>query len=234
MLIVLIILVNLGMWQLRRLDERHNLNREITAGLNQPPITITDSAINPADLHRQRVSASGTFDNQNSIILRGRTLNGQQGAELVVPLQLAESNQAVLVNRGWIPLADSQREARRIFDALGRVTIAGLAYQTQTRPKAYFAPTDPPLAPNQSRLDVWFRVDIDRIQEQVEYPLLSVFIDQTLTEESSLTLPIAHKPFELNDGSHLGYAIQWFLFTIILALIYGAFSWQEWRKERGT
>lgn len=229
-LVVFIILVNLGLWQLRRLDQRRALNQAILDGLNQPPVTLTDQPVEPDAMHLRRVSVTGTFDNEESVILRGRSLNGQQGAELVVPLHIENSDTAVLVNRGWIPLAFSDAEARRAYDVDGKVTLEGIAYRTQTRPDTYFAPTDPTPAPGQDGLDAWFRVDIERIQQQVDYPLLPIFVAQSPDEESTGP-PIPEENIDLSEGPHMGYALQWFSFALILAGIYSAFTWQEWKRE---
>ena len=228
--LAVIVLVNLGLWQLRRLEQRRALNREIVAGLNQSPAEITGEPVNPDDFHRRRVLVSGTFDNENSVVLRGKSYSGRQGAEVVVPLLISGSNQSVLVNRGWIPLADSDREARRIYDADGEVTIEGIAYRAQIRPDSYFVPTDPTPGPDQSRLDAWFRVDIPRIQQQVDTPLLPIFVAQTPGQNAE-TPPIPQEIPELNEGSHLGYAIQWFSFAVILIIFYAGFMWQEAKRN---
>ena len=229
-LVVFLILISLGIWQLNRLEQRRALNQAILDGLNQPPITLTGQPVNPDALNFRPVSVTGTFDNEASVILRGRSLNAQQGAELIVPLKIEGANQAVLVNRGWIPLAFSDAEARRAYDVGGSVTVKGIANKTQTRPNTFIAPTDPTPPPGQKGLDAWFRVDIDRIQQQVDYPLLPVFIEQSPNPESTAP-PIGKATVDLSDGPHLGYAIQWFSFALILAGIYSAFTWQEWQRK---
>lgn len=231
MFLAVIVLINLGLWQLRRLEQRRALNREIVAGLNHTPAEITGEPVNPDNLHRRRVLVSGTFDNENSVVLRGKSYGGQQGAEMVVPLLISGSNQSILVNRGWIPLAESDREARRIYDADGEVTIEGIAYRAQFRPNSYFVPTDPTPGPDQSRLDVWFRVDIPRIQQQVDYPLLPIFVAQNPGQNAE-TPPIPQEIPELDEGSHLGYALQWFSFAVILIIFYAGFMWQESKRNQ--
>jgi surfeit locus 1 family protein len=227
-LAVVIILVNFGLWQLRRLEQRRALNRDILAGLSQPPATLTGANVDPDALHFRRVSVTGTFDNAEGIVLRGRSLNSRPGAELVVPLRIKGTERAVLVNRGWIPLESSTLEERRLYDVEEEVAIEGIAYRTQTRPDSYFAPTDPTPKPGEGRLDAWFRVDIERIQEQVSYPLLPVFIEQSPDPEANAP-PFSTENLDLSEGPHLGYALQWFSFAIILVIIYAAFTWQELR-----
>ena len=225
-LVVIVVLINLGLWQLRRLEQRRELNRQIWEGLNQPALVLTGGPVDPDKFHFRRVSVTGRFYNEESIILRGKSFNGQPGAELVAPFQITGSEQAVLVNRGWIPLGQSDQAARRQFDAEGELTIEGIAYRSQTRPDFFLAPTDPTPPPGQNRLDAWFRVDIDRIQQQVNIPLLPIFIEQ-LPNPAATSPPFRPDNLDLSDGPHLGYALQWFSFAVILVVLYAVFVWKE-------
>jgi surfeit locus 1 family protein len=145
----------------------------------------------------------------------------------VVPLHINGSDHSVLVNRGWIPLAESTPEARRAFDMAGDVTIEGIAYRSQTRPDTYFAATDPTPSPPETRLDAWFRVDIARIAQQLDEPLLPIFIVQSPDEPMANALPLRQETTDLGEGPHLGYAMQWFSFAIVLVVLYAVFLWQQ-------
>jgi surfeit locus 1 family protein len=230
-LLALIVLVNLGQWQLSRLEQRRDYNRQISAGLNQPPVELAGEPVDPAELNFRRVTVTGHFNNDESLLLRNRSYQGRPGAHLIVPLQIAGSDRTVLVDRGWIPLDSSDLPARRAYDLEGQVTITGVARQSQTRPDTFLAPTDPEPKPGENGLDAWFRIDIDRIQAQISAPLLPVFIEQSPSSEVvAATPPIPEENLDLGEGSHLGYAIQWFTFALILAVVYTTFTWQEYRK----
>jgi surfeit locus 1 family protein len=74
-------------------------------------------------------------------------------------------------------------------------------------------------------------VDIERIQEQAPYPLLPIFIRQLPTPDAPAgALPQPDSGVTLDEGPHLGYAIQWFSFAVILVVTYGLFLRQEMRK----
>src|SRR6185503_991127 len=122
-----------------------------------------------------------------------------------------------------------------VYDLQGEVTLEGVANSTQTRP-GWLSPLDPPLREGQTRLVTWSRVDIDRIQQQLPHPLLPIFIKQlpNLTVTTAESLPRQESGAALDEGPHLGYAIQWFSFSAILVVTYGLFLRQELRKgERG-
>ncbi len=225
-LAVVIVLINLGWWQLRRLEEKRTRNETILAALNQPVLTVTREDINPEAFHFHRVQVTGTFDNAESMLLRNRTLKNVPGMHLLTPLRISDSDKVVLVDRGWLP-KDHNRTAYDIFD---EVTIEGIAYRSQTRP-SFLAPRDPPLQSGQTRLDSWFRVNIDRIQEQLPYPLLPIFIEQSPDPEAEPdSLPRRIEDLVLDEGPHLGYAIQWFSFALILVGIYVFFVRQELKR----
>ncbi|RMF01440.1 MAG: SURF1 family protein, partial [Chloroflexi bacterium] len=52
----------------------------------------------PDDLHRRRVTVTGTFDNAESVILQNRPFQGRAGVELLTPLRISGSKTAVLVD----------------------------------------------------------------------------------------------------------------------------------------
>jgi surfeit locus 1 family protein len=153
---------------------------------------------------------------------------------LVTPLQIEGSERAVLVDRGWIPQADAEPDLWRKYDQTGEVTIEGLAYPGQSRPEGYLVPTDPTPAADQTRLDTWFRVDIERIQEQAPYPLLPIYVEQSPDPEGNSAEPPLREDNlnpTLSEGSHLGYAFQWFTFALILVITYAAFMRQEVKRS---
>ncbi len=231
-LVVFIILINLGLWQLRRLEQRRAFNNEITTGLNQPPLTLAGREVDAEALHLRRVSVSGEFDNEEAIVIRNRPLNGQPGVDLVVPLRITGSDRAVLINRGWIPLQAPTPGDLAAYAVTGPVTIKGIAYRSQPRPDGFLVPTDPTPQPGQTGLTTWFRVDIERIQQQVPYPLLPIFVEQSPDEANPTPQPpLSVENIVLTEGSHLSYAMQWFSFGLILVVTYVFFVRQELRQS---
>lgn len=224
-----IFLINLGFWQLRRLDQRQAINREILEGLNQPPVTLTGEPVDPDELHRRRVIVTGTFDNERDMIQRTQSYQGRAGVDLIVPLDIEGSDRAVLVNRGWIPFEDFEPEMRDMYELDEEVTVEGVAYRSQTPPHS-LAPTDPEPEPGEW-VDAWFRIDIDRIQQQIDVPLLPIYIQATPGDTPDTVPPIREEVTDLGEGSHFSYALQWFSFAVILVITYAGFTWQEFKQQ---
>lgn len=215
-----IVCVRLGIWQLDRLEQRRAFNEHVEAMWVAEPLTL---AAKPTDdlmkMEYRAVHTSGTYDFENQVALRNRYFQGEYGYNLLTPL-LLDDGSAILVDRGWIPADgnDSPGEWRK-YDQPGRVDLQGQIRLGQARPEMGGVP-DPTLAPGQTRLEFWNIVNLERIRQQLPYPLLDVYIQPNVDPADS-TPPIPYQPeLELTEGPHLGYAVQWFTFASILVLGY--------------
>ena len=211
------IMIALGFWQLGRLSERRALNDEIKSRLGQPPLAITGEALNTSELEYRRAAVTGAFDFSQEIVLRNRARSEIAGVHLLTPLRIEGSENAVLVDRGWIAYTAADLQIRAAYASpAGPVTIAGIIRLSQSRPSP-LAPLDPPLGSDLPRLDAWYWIDLSRIQQQVPYPLLPFFLEQDAGPDPT-ALPAAGWEADFSDGPHLSYAIQWFSFATILVV----------------
>jgi surfeit locus 1 family protein len=222
-------MIVLGFWQLARLEERRAANAAAVALLDQNPVTLTGQEPDPAALAGRKVRVTGSFLNAESVVLRGqKSDSGVDGVHLLTPLRIAGGEAAVIVDRGWLPTAQRDPSALAAYAVPREVTVEGIAHAAQARPDSPLASRDLPL-PGASRIDAWLRVDVAAMQAQVSAPLLPLYVEQ-LPSEGSSALPRPRDPRALSEGSHLSYAVQWFSFAAILAVVYGALMRQELRR----
>ncbi|MGQ0601781.1 MAG: SURF1 family protein [Anaerolineales bacterium] len=226
--IIAIGMLALGFWQLSRWQERRAENARIEArlALSAAPLETLDFSGDLEPLEYRPVTVRGMFDFSQEIVWRNRAYQGSPGAHVITPLRLADSNRAVLVDRGWLPALEAEPEARARYQSpAGEVTISGLLRLPGQR-RWDFAPQD--IIPAATgRLDAWFFLDVSRIQAQIAYPLLPVVVQQA-PEAAPATLPLRDYELQLDEGPHVGYAIQWFAFAAIA--IFGPLIY--WRQTR--
>jgi surfeit locus 1 family protein len=223
--------VRLGIWQLSRRSERLAFNELVEERLGQTPMDLSGNTIDPQELEYRRVRFLGSFDYEHEILLRNRSFNGQPGVHIITPLLTTESEAAVLVDRGWVPLEQSDRESRRLFQIPGKVEVLGIARASQPEPSLSFL-ADPTPSPDQPFLEAWRFLTIERIQRQMPYPLQSIYIEQTGPDLRPGELPRSDPDIDLSQGPHLSYAIQWFSFAAI-GIIGGAVLWRNRSREQG-
>jgi surfeit locus 1 family protein len=216
-LVVSVVFVSLGMWQLRRLDERRLEN---TVGESRFEAEPADAAQLVAaaggdldSLSRHRALATGTFAPESEVLIRSQVYLGVAGFHIITPL-VAEDGSAVLVNRGWVPLDLDQVPVTAALPPTGVVTVEG--WLAPSKERGALGPADP----DDGRLVAMNRVDIQRIQQQVPFPLLPMYVVALGEREGELPVPVEMPTFE-DDGPHLAYAIQWFSFLVIGLVGYG-------------
>jgi cytochrome oxidase assembly protein ShyY1 len=206
-----------GFWQLRRLDERRDRNAVIRerAAAEAPPVSdvlSVDESVDEArtDAEWRDVEASGTYDVDAEVLIRNRSLDGAPGYHVVTPLVMAEGT-ALLVNRGWIPLSPEAGAAPEApAPTPGEVTVVGRVRGSQER--GALGPTDAA----DGTLAQLARVDVARIAQQLPYPLLPAYVElESQDPAAPQPLPRLIPAPELDEGPHLAFAVQWFIFATL-------------------
>lgn len=214
------VLARLGVWQLDRLEQRKARNAILIQQLSLPPLALLDEPLpeNLAELKNRQANARGEFDFSRQVVLLHQNRMNSPGFHLITPLVLEGTSQAVLVDRGWLPIDQADPENWPLYDEPGPVSVTGFIQLSQTLPAT--AGDDVQRIPPEP-LSEWYRVDVEAIQAQMPYELLPIYILQLPPDESDADLPYqVETEFDLSNGPHLGYAIQWFLFALILGVTY--------------
>ncbi|MGH9229138.1 MAG: SURF1 family protein [Acidimicrobiales bacterium] len=212
--VLVVTMVSLGLWQLRRLDEKRDRNALVEARSAQP-VTPVGELLDPGDdaatvdgVRYRSVTATGSYDDAATVAVRNRTQDGVVGAWLVTPLRL-DGGGWVGVIRGFVGLA-SDGSAVDAPAPTGEVTVTGLVVDPDGLDGT--APRDitPLLDAGEGILPALVRAD----ESQPPEPNAA---DPTRPEPASI-LPVP--PPELSEGPHLGYAVQWFIFSAIAVIGY--------------
>lgn len=210
--------IRLGVWQLDRLEQRRAFNTQVQTMQTAEILDLNQSI--PTDIESMEwrtVTVTGEYDFENQIALRNQYHETEYGYHLITPLLF--DGGAVLVDRGWIPAeASTTAQAWKAYDQTGVVTVQGLIRLGQSKPT--FGGIADALPQDGSKLEVWNNLDVEKMSTQFPYPILNIFI-QPQVDENDSTPPIPYQPtIELTEGSHFGYAVQWFIFATILFLGY--------------
>ncbi len=214
------VLVRLGLWQLDRLEQRRAFNARVLSQTDQPVLDLSGERV-PDDITKmeyRQIAVRGRYDHTHEVALRNQVWKDLPGIHLLTPLQIEGSEQFVLVDRGWIPLEDISPEKWGQYQELGVVEVRGVIRASQSSPD-FGARVDPTPQPGES-LTAWHLADIERIAEQMPYDLLPIYIQQA-PGPAWVDLPYRSQPnLVLTEGPHLGYAVQWFTFALILGVGY--------------
>jgi surfeit locus 1 family protein len=220
-------MVSAGFWQLSRLDERRAANQDVLAAQELPPTALGEVlpagvAATPAEVEAvqyRTVVASGTYRVDDQVLVQNRTFDGAPGYWVLTPLELGDGT-ALVVNRGWVPFEVLPEGPWDAFaPPEGAVTVQGLLREPQVRSTGGIvaSPTDDA----EGVLRTLARVDVGRLDQQVAVDLLPVYLDLRLQDPAqSAALPVPVPEPELDEGPHLGYAGQWFIFAVLTVTVY--------------
>ncbi|MEP7225769.1 MAG: SURF1 family protein [Gemmatimonadales bacterium] len=208
--LVALVFARLGFWQLSRLRERRAANAVALEARSAPRVRLDGATPITADLDGRQVSATGHYDHEHDVVLRGRVYGGSPGVEVVTPLVLPGGRVAVLVNRGFLPTPDAVTAQTDSVRELGRVLVQGTALPV---PSGGGAPLD------RAGHLTWGRLDREALAARLPYSIAPVYIRQS-PDPALPHFPRRLEPLPIDDGPHLSYAIQWFAFAG-MAVVFG-------------
>lgn len=216
--------VRLGVWQLGRHAEVSAVNQARSEVMEMDPIRLDAAALDSLSVEQligRRVEVSGTWDFGREVIIRSRAHAGSPGTHVVTPLTLdgvseaGEQPATVLVLRGWLPSSSA---------ALPRSATHGVALLGRESPRtALVEPSRAGLGAPAIELGEgehavlsYAALDVDLIAGS-DSDVLPFFLQLLPREDGSVrdAEPLPVSPPTLGNGSHMGYAIQWFSFALI-------------------
>jgi cytochrome oxidase assembly protein ShyY1 len=214
-------------WQLSRLHQKRSYKALVERREQQAPEPV--QRLLPAGVHLgdQRVgdvlyrqaTATGTYVADRTFTVENRTdVDDTPGAWVLTPLDIG-GGRAVLVNRGFQGY-DTDGKIIPPPPPAGTVTVTGLLFPTQTR--GFFGAKDP----KAGVLTVMARVDLARVDEQVDEDLLPAYLQASTSRPPEAPAAKGQAqlealgPPELSEGPHFSYAVQWGIFSTIAVVGY--------------
>jgi surfeit locus 1 family protein len=221
LLVVLAVItfVNLGFWQLRRLDERRAYNALVTQRLDAAPVPLDELVArfgdDPDALEFRRVVVNGRYQPEGQLLTAPRSRDGRPGPQVLTVLDAGDGAR-VLVDRGWIPF--DRAAVRAPAPPEGSVRVEGIVLG----PEPGATGTGEQVA----------RIVPRQIGERTGQALPAFYVELWDQRPAvPATGPLPGRPPDLLEGSHQSYALQWFAFALIALVGYPMLLW---RTVRGS
>lgn len=218
----------LGAWQLnRRAEARVEIDRFDANYASEPvPLAdeLTDFASFDPDSKWTPIVVEGRYLHDEELLVRARPYNGSPGFEVLTPLQLADGS-IVIVDRGWVSPGSRQdtpdavpRAPDGVVTVVARLKAAEPALPNRSAPPGQVATIE--LSAIATLLS---DAGLDAAVYTGAYGLM--VSESPATESRPLAPP---KPVR-DEGPHLSYALQWFVFAIFGFIGLGYALRQEYR-----
>ncbi|MFV0384466.1 SURF1 family protein [Paracoccus sp. (in: a-proteobacteria)] len=206
------ILINLGLWQLRRLDWKEGMLAEIQTRIDASAVPLP-AQVDPS-MKYMPVTVSGTTTGQEIDVLSGTREQG--GGYQVVAGFVTDDGRRIMVDRGFVP-----QELHRIERGPTRLTIRGNLHWPQEHGSATPAPN---LTEN-----VWFARDVPDMARQLD--TLPVLVVASLVQGDAQGVQPVPVAIEGIPNNHLSYAMQWFLIAIAWAGMTVGLIWRIRQRQ---
>ncbi len=211
-LLMFMVLIGLGAWQLQRLEWKTRLLAGIEAQMSRPPVPMPENMPDPKAWEYRRVTLAGTFLYNHEFLIKPRTLDGENGYHMYVPFRRA-SGGVVMVNRGWISDALMPKASR----PQGLQQIEGIV---QLPRHGTFTP------PNAPAKNDWYWPELPAMAQAAKFDDLAPVI-VTIAKRAPGVFPAGGKVGVNIRNDHEQYAIFWFTMALILQVIFIASSWKR-------
>ena len=206
-LLLLVVLLRLGYWQLERAQEKTDINSALLVQQQQAAADL--ASITKRDLiNYRRVQGTGYFGEQ-VWLLDNQVLRGRVGYHVIMPFTVANQD-TVLVNRGWVQAPPTRDQLPQFETPSSLTQVSGRFYN----------PSDNKLAREIGGVDQWPRriqkLNVEQLQDQLGMPTLPFIVQIDADSPGALSV----QWHTLNTGSqkHTGYAVQWFAMAFVLSV----------------
>ncbi len=204
--------IALGFWQLQRAALKEDIENRFEQRLAEPYRAL-QSFDDAADLEYRKLLLQGSYDTGRSLLLDNQLHRGRAGYHVLTPLRLRDSDDVVLINRGWAPWGESRAVTAAPAEPVNVDGVAGIAY----------FPSEPALELGDAAADGdWPRlipyVDIEALQPLYEGRLLPWVL--WLAPEHPGEYVRDWNPVWMRPEKSRAYATQWFAFALLALVLF--------------
>ena len=207
-------LLSLGFWQLHRAQEKREIIKNYQVEKDGAVIRLNADMKSAAGLDYQHASSIGRYDSVHQLLLDNRTHEGRAGYQVLTPFILRDSEVAVLVNRGWVPVGKSRDQLPDVAVGEAQRTVLG---RLKIPPAEVFM-----LGEEELRRGWPYRI------QRIQFQTLSEELQRTLlpvvllldNEEPDGYLRDWRPMVGFGPERNVGYAVQWFGLAAALLVIY--------------
>lgn len=246
--------VSLGRWQLSRAAQKEALQADIDAQKLRPALTQAEflALPQPSDALHRPVRLRGLWLTPQTVYLDNRQMHGTPGFYVLTPFALEGTEQAVMVQRGWIQRNFVDRtQLGPVETPAGIVEVTGLIEPPPSHllelgtPAAAQAPApaasspaaaaSAPAAPApaaEGYSPIRQNLDLEAFRAETRLPLRT---DVSLQENgpASEGLQRDWPAPALGLERHYGYAFQWFGLSALVVILYVWFQFiTPFRRSR--
>ena len=207
---------SLGLWQIERGQAKTNLLDDFEKKILEKP-----SYINQKSQKWDRVYVEGKWDSSKQILIDNVIRRGIAGYKVLTPLRMKETDQLILVDRGWI----KQNTFRDQLPDIKLIQIDEVVSGILEIPELGLVLSDDLVSKEWPKISQTKNLGVIKNEYYENIFPMILLADPTL--KNSLEY-IKITPTNMTPIKHYGYSAQWFLMFIVLCFMY---VWYGYKKN---
>jgi cytochrome oxidase assembly protein ShyY1 len=215
----------LGQWQMdRRMEAVAEINK-VLENYDDEPVPLAGNAGLFTGFQASQewtpVSMAGEYLTEDTRIVRNRPKAGKPGYEVLVPFR-ADTGDVIVVNRGWLPIGNTA----------GRPDVVPAPSEGDLDVVVRVKPGEPDLGRDAPEGQL-ASIDLVAFEDSVGYQVADTAYGEMVEEDPApATRPQTLVPPTLDEGPHLSYSLQWFLFGLMSFIVWGYMARQKAINDR--
>ena len=199
---------SLGLWQIERGQAKTNLLDDFEKKILEKP-----SYINRKSQKWDRVYVEGKWDSSKQILIDNVIRRGIAGYKVLTPLRMKETDQLILVDRGWI----KQNTFRDQLPDIKLIQIDEVVSGILEIPELGLVLSDDLVSKEWPKISQTKNLGV--IKNEYDENIFPMILLADPTLKNSLEY-IKITPTNMTPIKHYGYSAQWFLMFIVLCFMY--------------
>ena len=199
---------SLGLWQIERGQAKTNLLDDFEKKILEKP-----SYINQKSQKWDRVYVEGKWDSSKQILIDNVISRGIAGYKVLTPLRMKETDQLILVDRGWI----KQNTYRDQLPDIKLIQIDEVVSGILEIPELGLVLSDDLVSKEWPKISQTKNLGV--IKNEYDENIFPMILLADPTLKNSLEY-IKITPTNMTPIKHYGYSAQWFLMFLVLCLMY--------------
>ena len=211
-----ILFFSLGLWQIERGQAKTTILAEFEDNLSKTPVYL-----NQESKKWDRVYVKGKWDNSKQILVDNVINRGVAGYKVLTPLRIIETNQLILVDRGWI----KQNKYREILPNIELIETDEVVSGILEYPELGLVLSEDLVSKEWPKISQTKNLEvISKEYDEFIYPM--ILLADPILKNSLEYIKIT--PTNMTPTKHYGYSAQWFLMFLVLCLMY---LWYGFKKN---
>ena len=211
-----ILFFSLGLWQIERGQAKTTILAEFEDNLSKTPVYL-----NQESKKWDRVYVKGKWDNSKQILVDNVINRGIAGYKVLTPLRIIETNQLILVDRGWI----KQNKYREILPNIELIEADEVVSGILEYPELGLVLSEDLVSKEWPKISQTKNLEvISKEYNEFIYPM--ILLADPILKNSLEYIKIT--PTNMTPTKHYGYSAQWFLMFLVLCLMY---LWYGFKKN---